>query len=332
MRALISRKVGGPDTLEIGELPDPLPAPGQLLVRVAACALNFPDALIIEDRYQHRAERPFAPGSEFSGIVVAAGEGVTGWQPGDRVAGTALSGGLAERAVLDVTHAFHVPEGVDLVEASAMIFTYGTTMHALLDRARLRPGETLLVLGAAGGIGVSAIELGKLFGARVIAAVSSEEKSAFVREVGADDALVYPRGPLDRALSRALADAFKRVCGAGGADVIYDPVGGDYAEPALRAVAWEGRYLVTGFPAGIPKLPLNLVLLKSCDVRGVAWGAWAMREPEANRAHIERLFGFLAEGGIRPRITATFPLQQAAEAIAALAGRGAMGKLVVKIG
>jgi len=329
MRALLSRAPGGPETLELAEVDDPVAGPGEVLVRIAACAINFPDVLIIEDKYQFRPQRPFAPGGEVSGTVEAVGEGVEGWAVGDRLIALTTAGGLAERVAVPVNRAFHVPDGVDLTEAAALLLTYATSMHALLDRGHLVAGQTLLVLGAAGGVGLSAVELGVAFGARVIAAVSSEAKAAAAQHAGAHDVLIYDRGPFDRAQAKALADAFKAKVGPDGAHIIYDPVGGDYAEAALRSIAWEGRYLVVGFPAGIPKLPLNLTLLKSCDVCGVFWGGFVARDPAANAAHVAKLFALWAEGRIRPNITATYKLERGGEAIAMLAGRGAIGKLVV---
>ncbi len=333
MKALLSRAPGGPETLELAEVPDPVAGKGELLVRIQYCAINYPDVLVIEDKYQFKPQRPFAPGGEISGTVEAVGEGVEGWAVGDRLlALTASSGGLAEKVAVAATRAFKVPDGRPLKEASALLMTYATTIHGLLDRGQLKAGQTLLVLGAAGGIGLSAIELGKAFGARVIAAVSSAEKADAALEAGADDTLVYARAPLDKDASKALADAFKAKCGPEGAHVIYDPVGGDYAEPALRSIAWEGKYLVVGFPAGIPRLPLNLTLLKSCDVCGVFWGAFTMRDPKRHQGHVATLFRLWQEGKINPRVTETYPLDQGGEAIAKLASRGAIGKLVVEIG
>lgn len=332
MRALLSHAPGGPDTLRVDELPDPVPGPGQLLVRVRAAAINYPDVLIIEDRYQMRPPRPFAPGGEVAGEVIAVGEGVTGWHPGERLIAVPGFGGLAEQIVIPAAAAFRLPAGRSFVEGAALLLTYATSIHALWDRGRLQAGETLLVLGAAGGVGLAAVELGKARGARVIAAVSSEDKAEAARAAGADAALVYPRGPFDKDASKALAEQFKAAVGPNGADVIYDPVGGDYCEPALRAIAWEGRYLVVGFPAGIPRLPLNLTLLKSCDVCGVFWGAFAARDPKANQAHVEELFALWDAGKIAPRVSATFPLDRAGEAIAAMAARQVIGKLVVEIG
>ncbi|HEX8256788.1 MAG TPA: NADPH:quinone oxidoreductase family protein [Allosphingosinicella sp.] len=331
MKALMSNEPGGPETLRLAELPDPVPSKGQLLVRVRACAINYPDVLIIEDKYQFKPPRPFAPGGEIAGIVEAAGEGVEGWAEGDRLIAMLGHGGLAEKVLVDARQALPLPAGRSFAEGSALILTYATSIHALLDRGRLQEGQTLLVLGAAGGVGLAAVELGKAYGARVVAAVSSEEKAEAARAAGADAVTVYPRGPFDKDQSKALAQQFKDAVGANGADVIYDPVGGDYAEPALRAIAWEGRYLVVGFPAGIPRLPLNLTLLKSCDVCGVFWGAFAARDPKANAAHIRTLFRLWEEGSIAPRISRTWPLAEAGEAIAHMAARRAVGKLVVTV-
>ena len=332
MKALLSKEPGGPDTLELSDLPDPEAGPGQVVVAVKACAINYPDVLIIEDKYQFRPARPFAPGGEIAGVVEAVGAGVTEWVPGDRVIAVTGHGGLAEKVLVGAGQLYRLPEGRGFEEGAALLLTYATTIHALLDRGRLKEGQTLLVLGAAGGVGLAAVELGKAFGARVVAAASSEEKAAAAKAAGADAVLVYPRGPLDKDQSKALAEAFKAATGPGGADVVYDPVGGDYAEPALRSIAWEGRYLVVGFPAGIPRLPLNLTLLKSCDVCGVFWGAFAAREPAANQAHVERLFRLWGEGRIAPRVTETFEFGDGGKAIAKMAAREAIGKLVVRIG
>ncbi len=331
MRALLSHTPGGPDTLALDDLPDPAAGPGELLVRVRAAAINYPDVLIIEDRYQLKPPRPFAPGGEIAGEVEAVGEGVTGWTPGDRLIAVPGFGGLSEKVAIPARSAFRLPPERSFTDGAALLLTYATSIHALYDRGRLQAGQTLLVLGAAGGVGLAAVELGKAKGARLIAAVSSEEKAQAAREAGADDALVYPPGPFDRDAQKALSQQFKDAVGPAGADVIFDPVGGDYAEPALRAVAWEGRYLVVGFPAGIPKLPLNLTLLKSCDVCGVFWGAFAARDPQANAAHVETLFRLWDEGKIRPRVSATYPLDLAGEAIAAMAARKVIGKLVVEV-
>jgi len=331
MKALLSQAPGGPETLSIAELPDPAPGKGQVLVAVKACAINYPDVLIIEDKYQFKPPRPFAPGGEIAGVVEALGEGVTQFAVGDRVLGVIGHGGLAEKVAVDAARLYWLPEGRSFEEGAALLLTYATTIHALLDRGKLEEGQTLLVLGAAGGVGLAAIELGKAFGARVVAAVSSEEKAEAARAAGADETLVYPRAPFDKEQSKALSEAFKAAVGPEGADVIYDPVGGDYAEPALRAIGWEGRYLVVGFPAGIPKLPLNLTLLKSCDVCGVFWGAFAARDPQANQAHVEHLFRLWSQGKIAPRVIETFALADGGKAIAKMAARQAIGKLVVTV-
>jgi len=331
MRALLSQAVGGPETLQLTEQPDPVAAAGQVVVAVKACAINYPDVLIIEDKYQMRPPRPFAPGGEVAGVVEAVGDGVTGWSVGDRIMGTVGHGGLAEKIAVDPSRMYRLPDERSFAEGASLILTYGTTIHALLDRGHLKEGQMLLVLGAAGGVGLAAIELGKAFGARVVAAVSSEEKAQACREAGADETIVYGRAPFDKEQSKALAEQFKAAVGKAGADVIYDPVGGDYAEPALRSIAWEGRYLVVGFPAGIPRLPLNLTLLKSCDVCGVFWGAFAARDPQANQGHVEHLFRLWQDGRIAPRVTERFPFERGGDAIAKMAARGAIGKLVVDV-
>jgi NADPH2:quinone reductase len=329
MKAMLSKEVGGPDTLTLEDLPDPKPGAGEVLVAVKSCGVNYPDSLIIQDRYQFKPKRPFAPGGEVAGVVEAVGTGVTACKPGDRVIGSLVWGGMAEKVVLTAARCTPMPANMPFDEASALVLTYGTSIHALKDRARLKPGETMLVLGAAGGVGLSAVELGKAFGARVVAAASSQEKVELARKHGADAGVVYPPGPFDKSGAKALADLFKGACGEAGANVIYDPVGGDYSEAALRAIAWEGRFLVVGFPAGIPKLPLNLALLKGCQIVGVFWGDFARREPDANAANIAELMQLYAKGAIRPVVSEHYPLARAGEAIARLAGRQAMGKIVV---
>jgi NADPH:quinone reductase-like Zn-dependent oxidoreductase len=331
MRALLSHEPGGPETLRLSELPEPVAGPGELLVRVRAAAINYPDVLIIEDKYQFRPPRPFAPGGEIAGEVEALGEGVDGWSVGDRIIAVTGHGGLAEKVVLPAAAAVRLPAERSFEEGAALLLTYATSIHALYDRGRLKAGETLLVLGAAGGVGLAAIELGKTKGARVIAAVSSAEKAEAAGKAGADTAIVYPTGPFDADGRKALSLRFKDVVGPAGADVIFDPVVGDYTEAALRAIAWAGRFLVVGFPAGIAKLPLNLTLLKSCDVCGVFWGAFAARDPSANAANVDALFRLWDEGRISPTISATYPLERAGEAIRAMAERRAIGKLVVTL-
>src|SRR4051812_18907229 len=327
MKALLSHRPGGPETLVLRDIPDPTPGPGELLVRVRACSINFPDVLIIEDKYQLKPARPFAPGGEIAGEIIEAGEGVSGWKAGDRLIAALGFGGLAEQIVVPADRAIPLPAGRSFEQGSALLMTYATAIHALVDRGRLQAGQTLLVLGAAGGVGIAAVEIGKALGATVIGAVSSEEKATAARDAGADSTLVYPVG----GDPRALVQLFKDAVGPAGADVILDPVGGEYSEAALRSIAWEGRFLVVGFPAGIAKLPLNLTLLKSCDVCGVFWGAFAARDSERNAQHVAQLFRWWDQGKIAPRISATFPLERAGEAITALKDRKAVGKLVVTL-
>jgi NADPH2:quinone reductase len=329
MKAMLSKRVGGPETLELDELPDPVPAAGEVLIAVKACGVNYPDVLIIEDRYQFKPPRPFAPGGEVAGVVEAVGAGVAGCKPGDRVIGSVISGGMAEKLTVAAAQCTPMPANMPFDEASALVLTYGTSIYALKDRAKLQKGETLLVLGAAGGVGLSAVELGKAFGARVIAGASSQDKVDLALRHGADAGVVYPPGPFDKAGARALADVFKGACGETGADVIYDPVGGDYSEAALRSIAWEGRFLVVGFPAGIARLPLNLALLKSCQIVGVFWGAFTRRDPKANAANIAELMQLYGRGAIKPVVSERYPLARAGAAIARLASRQAMGKIVV---
>ncbi|MCV0394541.1 MAG: NADPH:quinone oxidoreductase family protein [Rhizobiaceae bacterium] len=332
MKALLSREIGGPDMLVLEDVAEPSPGKGEVRIAVEAIGVNFPDLLIIEDKYQFRPERPFSPGAEISGIIDAVGEGVDASRVGERVLAMLGWGGMAGKVVAPAAKAMRIPDAMPFDEAAAFVMTYGTSHHALADRAKLKSGETLLVLGAAGGVGLAAVELGKAAGARVIAAVSSAEKLEIAKKAGADDGVVYPRGPLDAAAGKELAGAFKQICGKNGADVIYDPVGGDYTEPALRSIAWEGRYLVVGFPAGIAKLPLNLVLLKGCDVRGVFWGSAVERDPEGHRQAVADLFELYGKGGIRPHIHERFPLAKAPDALRTLASRGAAGKIVVTVG
>jgi NADPH:quinone reductase len=331
VKALLSANVGGPETLVMSDIEAPTAGPGQLLVAVKACAINYPDVLIIEDKYQFKPARPFAPGSEIAGIVEAVGDGVTGFATGDRVFAVTGHGGLVEHIAIPAASAYKLPKERSFADGAALLMTYATSIHALVDRGKLKEGETLLVLGAAGGVGLAAVELGKAFGARVVGAVSSEEKAEAVRAAGADDVVIYGRAPFDKVQSKALAEAFKAAVGPQGADVVYDGVGGDYCEPALRSIAWEGRYLVVGFPAGIPRLPLNLTLLKSCDVCGVFWGAFAAREPGANAAHVTRLLRLWSDGKIAPKVTETFAFERGGDAIAHLGSRNAIGKVVVKI-
>ncbi len=330
MKAVLSKVPGGPDTLVIEDIPSPTPGKGEVVLSVKAVGINYPDTLIIQDMYQFKPERPFSPGGEVSGVVKAVGEGVTSLSVGQRVIGSCGWGGLREELALDAGRCIPIPDEVPFEEAAAFIMTYGTSYYALEHRADPKPGESLLVLGAAGGVGIAAVEIGKAMGLTVIAACSSQEKVDFCLAKGADKGLVYPSGPLDRAQQKDLSTQIKDISG-GGVDIIYDGVGGDYAEPALRAMNWEGRFLVIGFPAGIPKLPLNLTLLKSCDVRGVFWGAAVARDPARNQRDIAALFALYNEGKIKPHVSSTYPLERASEAILELGERRAQGKVVVTV-
>ncbi|MBL0948170.1 NADPH:quinone oxidoreductase family protein [Brevundimonas sp.] len=332
MRAVLSKAPGGPETLVVEEVSDPTPKAGEVVIEVKAVGINFPDTLIIEDKYQFRPERPFAPGAEVAGVVEAIGDGVKGIHKGDRVIAVPGWGGLVERIAVPAASVIPIPKEMDFETAAALIMTYGTSYYALKDRAKLQAGETLLVLGAAGGVGAAAVELGKAMGARVVAAASTNDKVQFALELGADNGLIYPSGPMDKAAQKQLSGELKLATGRDGADVIYDAVGGDYAEPALRAMDWCGRYLVVGFPAGIPSLPLNLTLLKSVAVIGVFWGAAVMRDPKGHASNMADLMTLWSEGRIRPRVSRTFPLHKAHEAIQALGDRSAMGKIVVTVG
>jgi NADPH2:quinone reductase len=300
-------------------------------VAVRACSINFPDLLIIRDLYQFKPPRPFAPGAELAGIVDAVGEGVDNVRVGERVLLCPARSGMAEKAVGPATQCWKIPDSMPFDEAAALLMTYGTSHHALRDRANLRAGETLLVLGAGGGVGLAAVELGKALGARVVAAASSPEKLALARERGADETVQYPTGALDKSAARTLTEQFKSLCGPDGAQVVYDSVGGDYTEAALRAIGWQGRQLVVGFPAGIPKLPLNLTLLKGCQVIGVFWGDFTRRFPESHRENVATLMRLYLEGQIKPAVTARFPLAQGAAALASVESREARGKVVVTI-
>ena len=323
MKAVVCRKFGPPESLEIAELDDPVPGPGEILVGVRAAAITFPDALMIEDKYQFKPKPPFVPGGDVAGVVEAVGEGVDGFAVGDRVtAALGLVGGFAERAVVGAGAARRLDEKVGFAEATGLLYAYGTGCYGLKHRGDLRPGETLLILGASGALGMAAIELGKLYGARVIAAAGSEAKLALCRERGADETIDYEREDL-KERAKALTDGR-------GVDVVYDCVGGDHAEAALRAVAWKGRFLVIGFTAGIPKIPLNLALLKGCQIVGVFLGAMTGKEP-ALRDEIEReLLGELAAGRLRPHVSRRYALEEAPRALRDMLERKVVGKIVVE--
>ena len=322
MKALICREYGPPENLSVQDMPDLQPGPGEVVVRVRAAGVNFPDALIVQNLYQFKPTPPFSPGGETAGEVLAVGEGVKRVKVGDRVIALTIWGGFAEQVLAKQEQVMPMPEGLSFEVAGSLLLTYGTCLHALRDRAQLQPGQTVLVLGAAGGIGIATIELAKAMGARVIAAASTAEKLATCRAQGADEVINYRE--------QNLRDEVKRLTGGRGVDVVMDPVGGDYAEPALRSMAWRGRYLVVGFTDGqIPRLPLNLVLLKGCAILGVFWGDFIQREPQAAQVDLRDLIEMLAKGQIKPLISGRYSLQEAPQAILELSQRRAQGKLIV---
>ncbi|HJL18549.1 MAG TPA: NADPH:quinone oxidoreductase family protein [Sandaracinaceae bacterium LLY-WYZ-13_1] len=321
MKALVVHELGGPDKLSYEDVPEPEVGAGQVLVDVQAAGVNFPDLLLCRGAYQFQPERPFSPGGEVAGVVRAVGDGVERLAVGQRVVGLGIWGGFAERMLLGEERVLPLPDEVSFEVGAALTTTYGTMVHAYEDRAKLSPGETVLVLGAAGGVGTAAIEVAKLMGAKVVAAASSPEKLAVCRELGADELLDYATEDLKKR-AKALT--------GGGADVVVDPVGGSYAEPALRATAWEGRFLVIGFAAGeIPKIPLNLTLLKGCSIVGVFWGSFLAREPERATEQLLRIGRWVAEGKLEPRVSRTYPLAEGAKALEALAAREVTGKVVL---
>jgi NADPH2:quinone reductase len=322
MKAILCTRFGGPDDLELADVPEPSAAPGEVVAKVAAVGLNFYDTLIIAGRYQKKPPFPFSPGGEFTGVVESVGDGVAGFAPGDRVIGYITHGAARERIAVDASKLVKFTADLDLVRAAGLTVTYGTAYHALIERAQLKRGETLAVLGASGGVGLATVEIGKLLGARVIACASNDDKLAFARAHGADAVVNYAR--------EDLREALKREGGEHGIDVIFDPVGGDYSEAALRAIAWKGRHLVVGFAAGvIPKLPLNLTLLKGCDVLGVYFGDWVRREPDRYRAGMDELTRWAAAGKLSCHVHRAYPLAEMAQALKALTDRQAMGKVIV---
>jgi len=330
MKAILSKAVGGPETLVLEEVADPTPGKGQVVIDVKACGVNYPDVLIIQDMYQFKPPRPFSPGGEVAGVVAEVGEGVEHLKPGQRVLASTGNGGMAEKVAAAAHGVIPIPDTMPFDEAAAFIMTYGTSYYALKDRADPKPGEKLLVLGAAGGVGLAAVELGKAMGLEVIAGCSTQEKVDLCLSKGADKGIVYQKGEMDRAAQKEFSSQIKEVS-RGGVDIIYDGVGGSYAEPSLRAMNWEGRFLVIGFPAGIPKIPLNLTLLKSCDVRGVFWGAAVARDPKAHQQNVKELFEMHAAGKIKPHVSSHYPLEKSADAITELMERRAKGKVVVTI-
>jgi len=322
MRAVRVHELTGPSALRVDDVPEPNVSAGHVVIDVKACGVNFPDVLLTRGLYQFKPTAPFSPGGEAAGIVRAVGAGVTSVAVGDRVAATVLYGAFAEQLAVPELAVVKLPDAVGFEIGAATLLTYATTLHALADRAALKAGETLLVLGAAGGVGIAAVELGALTGARVIAAASTDDKLAFCRAHGATDVINYA--------TEDLKERIKALTGGNGVDVVYDPVGGALAEAALRGTAWQGRYLVVGFASGdIPKIPLNLVLLKGCQIVGVFWGSFAMREPAKNRAHAEQIFAWVAAGKLAPAIDAVLPFSEAAEALGRLERRAVKGKLVL---
>ena len=323
MRAVLCKQFGPPEDLVIDEVADPTPGPGEVLIEVKAAPVTFPDTLMLEDKYQFKADLPYIPGGEVAGTVTAIGADVTGIEVGERVvSGLGAVGGYAEFAVAKENAVRKLPDGVGFAESTGLLYAHGTTYYGLKERADLQPGESLLVLGAGGHVGLSAVEIGKLMGARVIAAASSEEKLDLCRERGADETINYSE--------ESLKDRAKELTNGEGVNVIYDVVGGDYAEQALRAIAWEGRFLVIGFTAGIPAIPLNLTLLKSCQIVGVFYGAMTSRDPKLANEIAEDLLGWVANGDLKPHISGTYGLDGAAGALRNLMDRKSVGKIVIE--
>jgi NADPH2:quinone reductase len=323
MKAVLCRQWGGPSTLVVEDVPSLRVGAGEVVVDVKAAGVNFPDVLMIQGKYQIKPSLPFTPGVELAGVVKEVGDGVTRVASGDAVVANVSFGAFAEECVVPASSLLPLPRGIDFAAAAGFTVAYGTAWHALRDRAQLRSGETLLVLGAAGGVGLAAVELGAAMGARVIAAASSDEKLAVCRARGAAETINYAQ--------QDLREGLKAIVGAKGVEVVYDPVGGSLSEPALRSVGWRGRYLVIGFAGGeIPRLPSNVPLLKGSAIVGVYWGAWLQQEPEASRRAMGELFGWLADGRLKPHVSARYPLARAAEALAALAQRTVTGKLVIE--
>lgn len=322
MKAVLCKELGSIADLVLEDVASPRAGPGEVVVSVKACGVNFPDVLLVQGKYQVKPPLPFSPGVEISGFVKEAGEGVTHVKPGDPVAGSVPYGGFAEEVLAPARNVVPIPADLDFTIGAAFTLTYGTSYHALADCARLQPGETLLVLGAAGGVGLAAVDVGRAMGARVIAAASSEAKLATCARYGAETLINYEQEDFRAAL--------KRVNGGDGIDVVYDPVGARFAEPAVRSLGWHGRYLVIGFAGGeIPRIPLNLPLLMERSIVGVYWGAWSAREPEANRANLSRVLGWMAAGRLKPLVSRTFPLASAADALEELANRRVLGKVVL---
>ena len=332
MKALQCVELGGPDKLEINVVDSPSAIPGHVVIDVKSGSINFPDVLMIQGLYQFQPPLPFTPGGESAGIISEVGEDVTKFKVGDKVFAMTGTGAFAEKILAHEASCTLIPDSMDYDSAAALSMTYGTSLYALKQRANIQPGETLLVLGASGGVGIAAIELGKAMGAKVIAAASTQDKVDMCMAHGADEGFIYPTGSLDRDQQKELSNKIKELTGGMGPNVIYDPVGGSYAEPCLRSMAWDGRYLVIGFAAGadqIPKMPLNLTLLKGCQIVGVFWGAWAGMFPEENQKNFNELFEMYKNGKINPSPSDKFTLETSAEAIAHLKDRKAKGKVVI---
>ena len=334
MRALQCVELGMPDKLQVNDVPDPEASPEHVVIENKAASVNFPDVLMIQGLYQFQPELPFIPGGESAGIVSAVGDGVENISVGDRVFAMTGMGAFSEKISAHNSSVVKIPDNMGFETAAALPMTYGTSLYALKQRANLKAGETLLVLGAAGGVGLATVELGKAMGARVIAAASTNEKVDLCIQHGADEGFIYQSGVLNRDQQKELSNKIKELSGGIGPNVIYDPVGGSYSEPCLRSIAWEGRYLVIGFAAGadqIPKMPLNLTLLKGCQIVGVFWGAWVGMHPEENKKNFEELFKLHSEGKIDPEVSDSFTLDDGALAIAHLKDRKAKGKVIIEI-
>jgi len=332
MKALQCTELGGPEKLSVNEIDDPVIVAEHVIIDVKSASVNFPDVLMIQGLYQFQPPLPFTPGGESAGVISEVGEGVTDYKVGDKVITASMIGGIAEKILTHQSTLRPIPEGMNYEVAAALSVTYGTSIYALKQRANIQPGETLLVLGASGGVGLATIQLGKAMGAKVIAAASSQEKIDICIANGADEAFIYPSGNLDRDQQKELSNKIKELTGGLGPNVIYDPVGGSYAEPCLRSIAWDGRYLVIGFAAGadqIPKMPLNLTLLKGCQIVGVFWGAWVAMFAAENLKNFDELFNLFSQGKINPQTSDKFTLDTSADAIAHLANRKAKGKVVI---
>ena len=332
MKALQCVELGGPDKLEINEVDSPSAIPGHVVIDVKSGSINFPDVLMIQGLYQFQPPLPLTPGGESAGIISEVGEDVTKFKVGDKVFAMTGTGAFAEKILAHEASCTLIPDSMDYDSAAALSMTYGTSLYALKQRANIQPGETLLVLGAYGGVGIAAIELGKAMGAKVIAAASTQDKLDMCMAHGADKGFIYPSGNLDRDQQKELSNKIKELTGGVGANVVYDPVGDSYSEPCLRATAWEGRYLVIGFAAGeIPKIPLNITLLKGCQIVGVFWGAWVGMCPDENNKNFAELFKLHAEGKINPEVSQKYTLENSADAFLHLANRKAKGKVIINM-